>query len=130
MSFLNPRALRAHAIFFVGLSLLLVAVWALTTGAYFWPIHAVLPLAALLMLHGWLVSLHERPGIRERFGGSWPLAVHAGASAAQWLYLVALWLEGGRGYFWPAWPLLGLALLLGVHVLKVFRPAPGDRMGG
>lgn len=123
MPVLSRPALRTHAVFFAGLSALLVVVWALTTRAYFWPIHAQLPLAALLAFHAWLVLLDARPGIRRRFGGSRPLAIHTGAAIAQWLYLVALWVEGSRGYFWPAWPLLGLGLLAGIHALKVFRPA-------
>lgn len=81
----------------------------------------MLPVAVLLAFHAWLDLLGERPAIVRSFGGSRWLAMHVGASVAQWLYLVAFWVEGGGGYFWPAWPLLGLGLLAGVHALSVTR---------
>ncbi len=112
-----------HASTAAGLSIPLVAVWASTTRDDLWPIHAVLPLAALLALHSWIVELNRRPMIIGRFAGSRWLAIHAGASAAQWLYLVALWVEGGFGYFWPGWELLGLGLIAGVHTLDVLGVA-------
>ncbi len=124
-----------------GLSILLVAVWASTTRDDLWPIRAVLPLAALLALHSWIVLLNRRPTIIRRFAGSRSLAIHAGASAAQWLYLLALWVNGGFGYFWPGWVLLGLGLIAGMHTLHVLRvarqstvaprgPSDDDRDGG
>lgn len=121
---MTATAFKRHAAFSTALGVLLVVVWTLTTRAYFWPVHALLPLAAILALHAWLVLLRKRHALRSRFGGSYGLAVHAGASGAQWLYLVALWIEGGGGYFWPAWALLGLGVLLGLHTLRV-RSAPG-----
>ena len=124
MTILSRSALRLHAASCVALNMLLVAAWSLTTRASFWPIHAFLPLAALLALHGWVVLVKRRPALRARLGGNRALAVHVGASTVQWLYLVALWVEGGRGYFWPAWPLLGLGLLAGIHTVTVFRPFP------
>lgn len=119
MSFLGPRTLRIHATIAAGLSILLVAVWASTNSDRFWPIDAALPLTALLAVHGWSVLLSRRPTIVSRFAGSRPLAIHAGALAAQWLYLLALWVEGGCGYFWPGWALIGFGLIAGVHVLQV-----------
>jgi hypothetical protein len=109
--------LRIHAAALAGVAVLLTVIWAATTRGSFWPIQALLPLALTLMIHGWVVRLAERPRIGERFLDSKALASHVGFSAALWIYLGALWAVGSRGYFWPAWVLLGLAALAGVHAL-------------
>jgi hypothetical protein len=111
--------LTIHAAAAAGLALLLAVVWATTTRAYFWPIQALLPVALTLTIHAWIVLLADRPGIRGRFLGSESLAVHVGVSGALWVYLVSLWLVGDRGYFWPGWALLGLAVLAGGHAVEV-----------
>jgi hypothetical protein len=112
------RRLMLHGAAVAGIGLLLTFVWATTTGGFFWPIQALLPLALTVAIHAWFVLLDERPQTKERFLGSKPLAAHLGIAAAMWLYLVALWAVGGRGYFWPAWALLGLAAYVGLHALE------------
>ena len=60
------------------------------------------------------------------------LAVHASITAALALGLAAIWTATTPGeYFWPAWPLLALALLLGGHALVVLRRpgVPRNRRG-
>jgi hypothetical protein len=116
--------LRAHCAAVAGIGLLLILVWATTSRGFFWPVQALLPLALTVALHAWLVLMSERPLGRERFLGSNALAAHAGLAAAMWLYLVSLWAVGGRGYFWPAWALLGLVALVGLHALRVAARQP------
>jgi hypothetical protein len=113
----SRHALKLHAAASVVTAIVLSGVWATTTRAYFWPMHALLPLALALALHGWLVLGACRPDIAERVGGT-RVAAHAGAAAALWLYLAGVWVQGGGGYFWPGWVLLGLAMLVGVHALE------------
>jgi hypothetical protein len=43
------------------------------------------------------------------------------------LFLVAIWAMSDRGYFWPVWPILGFALLLGWQAFGVLGPQPPDR---
>jgi hypothetical protein len=121
----ETRSLRFHAGAFAGLSALLTFVWLLTPHGEFWPKHALVPLALALGVHAWLLLFETRPDIVERAGGSRPLAVHAGISAALWTYLVWIWAMT-PGYFWPAWALLGLAAALGVHwaIVRERHPKP------
>jgi hypothetical protein len=43
------------------------------------------------------------------------------------LVLVVVWLASGRDYFWPVWPILGFALLLGWQAIAVWsRVGPYD----
>jgi signal transduction histidine kinase len=49
------------------------------------------------------------------------LRVQAEASLAIEAVCVAVWALSGRGYFWPAWPLLGLTTALALTLLFVYR---------
>jgi len=114
------RTLTSIATVVGGLAALLTLIWALTTpGEYFWPAQASLPFALALGIAWWVLRVDERPEIRQRFAGSRPLALHAGASAALWLYIAAQWVLSGGGYFWPGWVLLGLGVLFAVHASAV-----------
>jgi signal transduction histidine kinase len=114
---LRLRAFRVHASVTAFVALFLIAIWALTTQGYFWPIWAILPLTFVLGVNGWLVFVQERPELRRRTAGSESLALHLGLSALTWFFLFFIWLfsTGGDGYFWPVWPLLALALLVAIH---------------
>jgi signal transduction histidine kinase len=114
---LRLRAFRVHASVTVFVALLLTAIWALTTQGYFWPIWAILPLTFVLGVNGWLVLVQERPELGRRTAGSKALAIHLGISALTWFFLFFIWLFStrGEGYFWPVWPLLGLAFLVAIH---------------
>jgi hypothetical protein len=114
------RALVVHAVLTVGVTVLLVAIWALTPPEYFWPIWPMLALGLVLAIHVWAVLVQERPDIRQRTGGNPELATHIGISAEVGLFLVAVWAITTRGYFWPVWPLLGLAALLLFHAAVLF----------
>jgi len=43
------------------------------------------------------------------------------------LVLPVVWAMSGRDYFWPIWPILGFALLLGWQAFSVLGPQPEDR---
>jgi Domain of unknown function (DUF1707)/2TM domain len=43
------------------------------------------------------------------------------------LVLLVVWAMSGRDYFWPIWPILGFALLLGWQAFNVLGPRPEDR---
>ncbi|HEY3727130.1 MAG TPA: histidine kinase [Solirubrobacteraceae bacterium] len=118
------RGLAAHAAVDGVVVSVLVLIWALTSLGYFWPIWAVLPLATALGIHGWMVSLGERPEIVRRFAGSRALAGTAGVAAAIELFCIAVWAVTSRGYFWPVWPLLGLAIVVAAVAVTVLVGSP------
>jgi Domain of unknown function (DUF1707) len=43
------------------------------------------------------------------------------------LVLLVIWAMSGRDYFWPIWPMLGFALLLGWQAFSVLGPRPEDQ---
>jgi hypothetical protein len=43
------------------------------------------------------------------------------------LVLLVIWAMSGRDYFWPIWPILGFALLIGWQAFNVLGPQPEDR---
>ena len=73
----------------------------------------------MLGITAWVMLVLERPEIEQEDGWS-ALAIELGVFAAIWLYLVAQWLLTERGYFWPAWVLLGLGVAAGIHAAVVF----------
>jgi signal transduction histidine kinase len=90
------------------LAALLLVIWALTGAGYFWPRWAwfgfVLPLS-LLAAFRW-VRRHPK----RRFGSE-AVACFAVLAVAN----VVIWVMSGAGYFWPVWPLMALAVLLGLQ---------------
>jgi signal transduction histidine kinase len=108
---LRLRTLRVNAAITGFVDLLLIAIWALTGGGYFWPVWAILPLALVLAIHAWIVLVLEYPEeVRSQ-----PLAIQVGVSVAIVLFLACVWALTGHGYFWPVWPFLGLAFLAALH---------------
>jgi signal transduction histidine kinase len=128
------RRLRSRLAVLGTLGLVCVVVWALTSGAYFWPIWPLLGLGLVAALDAWRV-LATRPlseadlaGGREarevrRMRG---LRTYAGALAIINVFLVGIWLAAGGGYFWPVWALLGSALAVGLKALR--WPSLRDRL--
>ena len=110
------RALAIHAAVSMGLGLLLVLFWALTGGGYFWPEWALLPFALALAIHAWVELVDERARLRAARA----FAIHAGIAVALFAFLVLAWALTTRGYFWPVWPALGLALTLVVHRIAAY----------
>src|SRR4029078_9360747 len=83
------------------------------TGAgYYWPEWVLLPLALLFAIHAIVELVTSRLSRRDRAP-----AIHRGVVAALFLFLVAIWALTARGYFWPAWTLLGLGSAVLVHWL-------------
>lgn len=119
MQALLRRFLPVHAAFYAGLNLILVLVWALTTRAYFWPVWTLMPLALPLAIHAWTVFVDS--GDPRRIARTRALAVDLGAAAALFLFLVGVWAVTRHGYFWPVWPGLGLAAVVGIHALTTLR---------
>ena len=125
---LRRRMLKILAAVIGGLSLLLTAVWALTTpGDYFWPAQAFLPPLLALGITAWVFLVLERHEIEARTGGCRALALHVGISALVWLYLGVQWLLTGSGYFWPGWALFALGLAAAVHAAAVFARREYER---
>jgi signal transduction histidine kinase len=118
------RALAAHASVFLGVNAVLIVIWALTTRGYFWPEWVLLPTGLLLAVHGWVTLVLSKPHLVPRRLGR-GFVIHLGISAALGLFLVLVWALTTRGYFWPVWPLLGLALLLLAHLAYALVTSPG-----
>jgi signal transduction histidine kinase len=118
--------LRAHAAADTGALVVLIAIWALTSRGYFWPVWVALPLAFALAIHAWFVLLAERPPLLRRIFPSRTLAGYAGVCAIIELYLIAIWAVSGGGYFWPVWPLLGMAAVVGVQVAAALMSSPRE----
>jgi hypothetical protein len=43
------------------------------------------------------------------------------------LVVLVVWVMSSAGYFWPIWPILGFAMLLGWQAFNVLGPRPEDR---
>jgi signal transduction histidine kinase len=102
----------------------LTLIWALTGTGYYWPVWVALPLAAVIAIQWWLVALEEQPELVHRFRRDRGLAVDAGVCAVLALFFVAIWAITGHGYFWPVWPILALAVVVGIHAAAVLLSAP------
>jgi signal transduction histidine kinase len=115
------RGFRIHAGVSAVIGLLLVLIWGLTTHGYFWPVWALLPLGLVLAIHACVVLVLTHPEVPRLAGGSQALAAHIGISAVLFLFFVGIWAASGGGYFWPVWPLIGLAIMVLVHAGAVFK---------
>ncbi len=118
------RSLTVHAFVDSALVMLLVAIWAVTSLGYFWPIWVAMPLATVLGIHAWVVELAERPELVRRFRGSRGLASSTGIAAIVWLFTFAIWWVTMPGYFWPVWTLLGLGTFVAAYAGTVLLAAP------
>jgi signal transduction histidine kinase len=122
---MRPRyALEVHAAVDGVLLFALVLIWVVVSRGYFWPIWVWLPLATVLGIHGWLVLLAEQPSLVRRFRGSRTLAATAGIGALLGGLCTAIWAITARGYFWPVWPILGIAILLAIQFVAALLVSP------
>ena len=110
------RTLPAHAAFYAGLNVILIVIWALTTRAYFWPEWTLMSLAMPLAVHAWTVFVDR--GDPRRIARTRALAIDLGAATTLFLFFVGIWAVTTRAYFWPMWPGLGLAVVVGLHALS------------
>jgi Domain of unknown function (DUF1707) len=71
-----------------------------------------------------------RPGVPARSAGGRAGRGPGGpARSALWygllsLVLLVVWAMSGRDYFWPIWPILGFAMLIGWQAFNVLGPSP------
>ena len=104
---------------------IVVAVWALTGAPNDWVVWPLLGLGLSAALQTWAI-LGMPPARRSDLAG------HADARAFQRrrslrhsagtlvivnVFLIGIWLAAGAGYFWPAWSVLGSAVLLALKSL-------------
>jgi signal transduction histidine kinase len=116
------RALWIDGCTALGLVVLTTIIWAATGSAYYWPRWVLLPLALLFTVH--LIVELATTRLRPR---DQALAIHGGVVAVIFLFLGAVWAVTSRGYFWPAWTLLGLGSAVVVHWL-ITRNRRRDRL--
>jgi signal transduction histidine kinase len=121
---IGPRrtGLREHAAGYAAIGLVAVAVWALTTRSYFWPMWPLLALAVPLAVHALAVRAQAIP---RRWRA---LAIHGGTLGVIAVFLVAIWAATTRGYFWPMWPVFAFVLTAGAHALAARRWSLGRRI--
>ena len=116
------RALWIDGCTALGLVVLTTIIWAVTGAGYYWPQWVLLPLALLFAIHAIVELVTTRLARRDQ-----ALAIHGGVVAALFLFLVAVWALTARGYFWPAWTLLGLGSAVLLHWL-ITRNRRRDRL--
>jgi signal transduction histidine kinase len=76
----------------------------------------LLPLGLVLAIHAATVFARNS------------LELHAAISGAVALFLVAVWAVTSRGYFWPAWAILGLAAAFGIHAAFAYARRGNERI--
>ncbi len=59
--------------------------------------------------------------VEARNGFYWFLVV----CVVLWSMFVVIWWMNGRGYFWPAWPILGMGIGLAFSAASAFLPGAG-----
>ena len=99
----------------VALESLLIVLWALTGRTSAWPAWTALGLFIPVGLHLAWEARVLAPS--ERWRG-W--TVQAGVSLVALVVCLGAWAIPGGGYFWPVWPLLGLAVGVGVKALIAY----------
>jgi signal transduction histidine kinase len=95
-------------------------IWVATGADHFWPMwiwfSLALPLALqVVLIRGW----SEPRGPRRR------LVLQGAVSALLGVSVVVIWAMAGGGFFWPVYPLLGLAVAFTLHG-AVYSPRQAD----
>jgi signal transduction histidine kinase len=91
-------------------------VWAATGAGTFWPMWVWFGLALPLVAEATLREAWAQPrGDRRR------LAVHGTLSALLVGAEVLIWLMAGMGFFWPVFPVVGLAVVFTLHLTLASR---------
>jgi hypothetical protein len=90
----------------------LVLIWALTGPDLPWIVWPLLGIGLIAALDAWRVHATPRRRFRQ----------HAGAQVILTVFIIGVWAAAGAGdYFWPAWVMLGSAIMLGLHALALRR---------
>jgi len=109
------HSLALHATAYVVVNLALTLIWALTSRGYFWPEWTFIALGLPLAVHAVSeLATEQVPPARRS------LAVHGGATVAASVFFTLIWAVTSRGYFWPVWPILVLALSFVAHAIAEF----------
>jgi signal transduction histidine kinase len=110
-----------------GVAALFLVIWAVTGGGYFWPAWPWLGFAlAAGLIVAWRWPRLAPPGPRRG------LETQGAISLCLFAFVFFVWALSGGGYFWPVWPLIGLAIAFIVHLMILrargadLRP-PGER---
>jgi signal transduction histidine kinase len=105
-------SLAMHAAAYVVVNLALTLIWALTSRGYFWPEWTFIVLGLPLAIHAVVeLATEQVPPARRS------LAVHGGVSVVAAIFFTLIWAVTSRGYFWPVWPIIVLALAFVVHAI-------------
>jgi signal transduction histidine kinase len=115
---LNRRQrLRLHVGLSAAVSLVLIVVWMGAGGGYIWPRWPILVLAAAIALHLLFASVPNSHRRWFRGRATRGFVLHVGVSAILSMMLMAIWSFANGGYFWPRWPILAFAIIIGLHWL-------------
>ncbi len=85
-----------------------------------------LPLLMLLAAHGWILWTAQQPPPWQGRRMTRLLALQLGFSAILFAFFVAIWAVTGLDYFWPVWPLFGLAVAAGIHFAILMLTGPDE----
>ena len=99
------RTVRASAWALLLVDLFVLVVWAASGGGSFWPIWVWLPTGLAIGSAWWAGAAPNRTARR------------VGEGVLLSLFLIGVWVAGGRGSFWPVWPIAVIALVLGLEAI-------------
>jgi signal transduction histidine kinase len=99
------RTVRASAWALLLVDLFVLVVWAAGGGGSFWPVWVWLPTGLAVASAWWAGAATSR------------FARRAGEGVLISLFLIGVWAAGGRGSFWPVWPIAVIALVLGLEAI-------------
>jgi len=99
------RTVRASAWALLLVDLFVLIVWAASGGGSFWPVWVWLPTGLAVASAWWAGAAPNR------------FARRAGEGVLLSLFLIGVWAAGGRGSFWPVWPIVVIALVLGLEAI-------------
>ena len=99
------RTVRASAWALLLVDLFVLVVWAASGGGSFWPIWVWLPTGLVVASAWWAGAAPNRAARR------------VGEGVLLSLFLIGVWAAGGRGSFWPVWPIAVIALVLGLEAI-------------
>src|SRR5215831_18884075 len=99
------RTVRASAWAILLVDLFVLVVWAASGGGSFWPVWVWLPTGLAVASAWWAGQATSR------------YARQAGEAILVSLFLIGVWAAGGRGSFWPVWPIAVIALVFGLEAL-------------
>ena len=99
------RTVRASAWALLLVDLFVLVVWAASGGGSFWPVWVWLPTGLAVASAWWAGTAQSR------------FAKKVGEAVLLSLFLVGIWAAGGRGSFWPVWPIAVIALVFGLEAV-------------